>query len=167
MCNAGLAGIVLHLIQIRLATPSLAKSHQPVTTIHPTCVSRMIGPQRHLASVAIICLSLAIFRIRVWRAPILIGSKRDRRLSVCIPRTISLLAKTSWVAYAIRPALCKQNRRANTWANVGPEGGGLFPRSRKALKINGRIRPYVAHYYTGVPLGKRDLLGSDSVSEKR
>jgi hypothetical protein len=55
----------------------------------------------------------------MWFLPILIGSKRDRRLSVCIPRTISLLAKTSWVAYAIRPALCKQNRRANTWANVG------------------------------------------------
>src|SRR4030095_13360191 len=67
----------------------------------------------------------------MWFLPILIGSKRDCRLSVCIPRTISLLAKTSWVAYAIRPALCKQNRRANTWANVG-----RFPYMRDCYAIS-------------------------------
>jgi len=48
------------------------------------------------------------------------------------------------------------------------EGLGLFPSSRKALKINGRIRRYVVQdYLISVPLGKRDLLGSGSVSEKR
>jgi hypothetical protein len=48
------------------------------------------------------------------------------------------------------------------------EGVGLFPSSRKALKINGRIRRYVVQdYLISVPLGKRDLLGSGPVSEKR
>ena len=48
------------------------------------------------------------------------------------------------------------------------EGVGLFPSSRKALKINGRIRRYVAQdYLISVPLGKHYLLGSGPVSEKR
>jgi hypothetical protein len=39
------------------------------------------------------------------------------------------------------------------------EGVGLFPRSRKALKINGRFRRYVLQdYRTGVPLCKRAAL---------
>ncbi len=45
--------------------------------------------------------------------------------------------------------------------------GGIIPTSRKALKINGRIRcDVVQDYLISVPLGKRDLLGSGSVSGK-
>jgi hypothetical protein len=48
------------------------------------------------------------------------------------------------------------------------EGVGLLPTIDKALKINGRIRRYVVQdYLISVPLGKRDLLGSGPVSEKR
>jgi len=57
---------------------------------------------------------------------------------------------------------------AGSFGQWAGEGVGLSSSRRKALKINGRIRLYVVQdYHTGVPLGKRDVLGSGPVSEKR